>query len=106
MTRFGCPSFFIPSSYAPCLLTHPALLTENPAAVRAFLAASAEGWALACKDPAAAAADLVQLAKVRPRTDEFTSSCKTLNVPFLSSITLPLMVFLNPLSHYQTQFRF
>jgi len=62
--RLTAAFVFSYSSYAPCLLTHPALLTENPAAVRAFLAASAEGWALACKDPAAAAADLVQLAKV------------------------------------------
>lgn len=50
--------------YAPCLLAHPEMLAEDPAVVKAFLAASAEGWRLACADPDAAAADLVALAKV------------------------------------------
>lgn len=54
-----CPA----DGYAPCLVAHPDLLSEDPEICRAFLQASAQGWALAAEDPDSAAEDLVRLAE-------------------------------------------
>ena len=51
-----CPSdFAVPYGYSPVLLAAPALLAAQPAEVRAFLAATAEGFAAAAADPDTAA---------------------------------------------------
>lgn len=51
-----CPTAFgVPYGYSPVLLAAPALLAARPAEVRAFLAATAEGYATAAADPGAAA---------------------------------------------------
>lgn len=51
-----CPtSFGVPYGYSPVLLAAPALLAARPAHVRAFLAATAAGFAAAAADPDAAA---------------------------------------------------
>ena len=44
-------------------MTHPGLLEREPQTVRHFLAASQDGWRLATEDPAAAAEELVRLAR-------------------------------------------
>jgi len=51
-----CPTDFgVPYGYSPVLLAAPSLLAARPADVRAFLAATAAGFALAAADPDAAA---------------------------------------------------
>ena len=44
-------------------MAHPGLLEREPQTVKHFLAASQDGWRLATEDPAAAAEELVRLAK-------------------------------------------
>jgi len=63
LNAFEPQEFGIPYAYAPCLVAHPDFLAAEGSVVKAFLAASEEGWRLACADPKAAAADLVRLAK-------------------------------------------
>jgi len=55
LNAFYPQDFGVPYAYAPCLLAHPATLEEEPAMVRAFLAATARGyeWAAANADEAA-----------------------------------------------------
>lgn len=62
LNAFKLEDFGIPYAYAPLVLAHPDTLQQEPAMVRAFLAASAQGWHMACADPASAAHDLVALA--------------------------------------------
>jgi len=62
LNAFKLEDFGIPYAYAPLVLAHPDTLQQEPAMVRAFLAASAQGWQMACADPARAAQDLVFLA--------------------------------------------
>jgi len=52
LNAFYPQDFGVPYAYAPCLLAHPATLEEEPAMVRAFLAATARGyeWAAANAD--------------------------------------------------------
>lgn len=55
LASFRPTDFGVPYGYSPVLLAAPALLAARPADVRAFLAASAEGFAAAAADADAAA---------------------------------------------------
>lgn len=59
---FRLGDFGIPYGYSPLLLTRADWLASEPATVRAFVQASARGWALAAHDPERAAALLRQAA--------------------------------------------
>jgi ABC-type nitrate/sulfonate/bicarbonate transport system substrate-binding protein len=59
---FKLGDYGIPYGYSPTLVAHPSTLEERGEEVRAFLAATAEGYKLAAADPAAAAAALTELA--------------------------------------------
>ena len=55
LASFRPTDFGVPYGYSPVLLAAPALLAARPAQVRAFLAATAEGFRAAAADPDAAA---------------------------------------------------
>ncbi len=55
LASFRPTDFGVPYGYSPVLLAAPALLAARPAHVRAFLAATAEGYAAAAADAAVAA---------------------------------------------------
>mmetsp|Transcript_122090 Transcript_122090/g.352908 ORF Transcript_122090/g.352908 Transcript_122090/m.352908 type:complete len:356 (-) Transcript_122090:163-1230(-) len=61
---FNVCDYGMPYAYAPCLCAHPDWLAQNSDTARRFLAATAEGYRRAAKDPAAAAAALVRGAKI------------------------------------------
>lgn len=59
---FPVCDYGMPYAYAPCLCAHPEWLEANPEVAKAFLAATAQGYQAAAKDPVAAADTLVRLA--------------------------------------------
>lgn len=63
LNAFPVCDYGVPYAYAPCLCAHPDWLAANADAAKAFLKATAEGYAAAAADPAAAADSLVRLAK-------------------------------------------
>jgi len=63
LNAFPVCDFGVPYAYAPCLCAHPEWLVANASAAKAFLKATAEGYAVASADPAYAADALVRIAK-------------------------------------------
>jgi ABC-type nitrate/sulfonate/bicarbonate transport system substrate-binding protein len=61
---FPVCDYGMPYAYAPCLCAKPEWLAENEKVARAFLAATARGYAFARDDPVASAAILVRLARL------------------------------------------
>ena len=60
LNYFMLEDYGIPYGYAPCLVASPETLTARPADVRAFLAATAEGYEFAAAHPDEAAKELVE----------------------------------------------
>ena len=63
LEAFPVCDYGMPYAYAPCLCAHPDWLAKNGDVARAFLRATAEGYAAAAADTAYAADALVRLAK-------------------------------------------
>lgn len=63
LNYFRLEDFGIPYGYAPCLVATPETLAADPALVRDFLRATAEGYEWAAANPQAAAKVLVSQAK-------------------------------------------
>ncbi|KAK9809928.1 hypothetical protein WJX72_001872 [[Myrmecia] bisecta] len=62
LNAFRLGDYGVPYGYSPLLVAHPDTLREQPDVVRAFLAATAEGFRTAASQPEQAAQHLVSLA--------------------------------------------
>ena len=91
-------NYGIPYGYAPCLVAHPGLLEREPQTVKHFLAASGEGWRLATEDPAAAAEELVRLAREDSGIELDPELCRR-SAAYISSKCLTRDVFSLCLKH-------
>jgi len=68
LNTFAVCDYGVPYAYAPCLCAHPDWLKANPTVAKAFLKATAEGYAIAAQDPAYAADALVRLTALTGHT--------------------------------------
>jgi len=82
LNYFALEDFGVPYGYSPVLLAHPDLLGSEAEAVKAFLAASAKGFAYAAAEPQAAAEILCKEAAHPSLADaEFVAASQKMIAP-------------------------